>query len=43
VERVDAVLYVTDHESAELADAVRRGRRAEFAAFGWKAEDIPDT
>jgi maltooligosyltrehalose trehalohydrolase len=35
-------LYFTDHESAELADAVREGRRAEFAAFGWKPEDVPD-
>jgi len=35
-------LYFADHESAELADAVRNGRRAEFAAFGWKPDDIPD-
>lgn len=34
--------YFTDHEDPELADAVRRGRRAEFAAFGWAPEDIPD-
>jgi maltooligosyltrehalose trehalohydrolase len=32
-------LYFTDH-GPELAEAVRRGRRAEFAAFGWT--DLPD-
>jgi maltooligosyltrehalose trehalohydrolase len=30
--------YFTSHESPELADAVRRGRAAEFAAFRWDAE-----
>ena len=30
--------YFTSHESPELADAVRRGRAAEFAAFRWEAE-----
>jgi maltooligosyltrehalose trehalohydrolase len=34
--------YFTDHADPELADAVRRGRRDEFAAFGWRPEDIPD-
>ncbi len=34
--------YFTDHESPELAEAVRQGRRAEFVAFGWKPEDVPD-
>ena len=34
--------YVADHPDPDLADAVRRGRRAEFAAFGWAPEDIPD-
>jgi maltooligosyltrehalose trehalohydrolase len=33
-------LYFTDH-GPELARAVRRGRRAEFAAFDWSAE-VPD-
>jgi maltooligosyltrehalose trehalohydrolase len=33
-------LYFTDHEPG-LAEAVRRGRRAEFAAFDWSAE-VPD-
>jgi maltooligosyltrehalose trehalohydrolase len=34
--------YFTDHSDPELAEAVRRGRRAEFAAHGWRAEDVPD-
>ena len=34
--------YFTSHRDPDLAEAVRRGRRAEFAAFGWRAEDIPD-
>jgi maltooligosyltrehalose trehalohydrolase len=34
--------YFTDHEDPELADAVRRGRRGEFAAFGWDPEQVPD-
>jgi maltooligosyltrehalose trehalohydrolase len=33
-------LFFTDHEP-ELADAVRRGRRAEFAAFDWGSR-VPD-
>jgi maltooligosyltrehalose trehalohydrolase len=33
--------YFTDH-SAELGRAVSRGRRNEFAAFGWKPDDVPD-
>jgi maltooligosyltrehalose trehalohydrolase len=32
-------LYFTDHEPG-LAEAVRRGRREEFAAFGW--DKVPD-
>jgi maltooligosyltrehalose trehalohydrolase len=35
-------LYFADHEDPEMAKAVKAGRRAEFAAFGWKPEDIPD-
>lgn len=35
-------LYFTDHQDPELGEAVRQGRRREFAAFGWKREDIPD-
>jgi maltooligosyltrehalose trehalohydrolase len=34
--------YFADHEDAEMAKAVKEGRQGEFAAFGWKPEDIPD-
>ncbi|HUR48578.1 MAG TPA: malto-oligosyltrehalose trehalohydrolase [Acidimicrobiales bacterium] len=34
--------YFTDHTDPDLAEAVRNGRRSEFAAFGWKPEDVPD-
>jgi maltooligosyltrehalose trehalohydrolase len=34
--------YFTSHEDATLAEQVRQGRRREFAAFGWKPEDVPD-
>ncbi|CAM5716570.1 Malto-oligosyltrehalose trehalohydrolase OS=Streptomyces alboniger OX=132473 GN=treZ PE=3 SV=1 [Streptomyces alboniger] len=34
--------FFTDHTDLELAEAVSRGRRREFAAHGWKEEDIPD-
>ncbi len=34
--------FFSDFESPELAEAVRTGRRAEFAAHGWAAEDVPD-
>ncbi|MFD7018396.1 malto-oligosyltrehalose trehalohydrolase [Streptomyces sp. NPDC059928] len=34
--------FFTDHTDPELARAVRDGRRREFAAHGWAAEDIPD-
>ena len=34
--------YFTDHPEPDLAKAVREGRRKEFAAFGWKPEEIPD-
>jgi maltooligosyltrehalose trehalohydrolase len=34
--------YFTDHSEPELADAVRQGRRREFASFGWDPERIPD-
>jgi maltooligosyltrehalose trehalohydrolase len=35
-------LYFTDHQDPELGEAVRQGRQKEFAAFGWRPEDIPD-
>lgn len=34
--------YFTDHQEPELARAVSEGRKREFAAFGWKPEEIPD-
>jgi maltooligosyltrehalose trehalohydrolase len=35
-------LYFTDHVDAALGDAVRKGRRKEFASFGWDPARIPD-
>jgi maltooligosyltrehalose trehalohydrolase len=34
--------YFIDHEDAALVDAIRRGRRHEFAAFGWPSQGTPD-
>jgi maltooligosyltrehalose trehalohydrolase len=34
--------YFTDHIDEELGRLVSHGRRHEFAAFGWKPEDVPD-
>ncbi|WP_369215635.1 malto-oligosyltrehalose trehalohydrolase [Streptomyces flavofungini] len=34
--------FFTDHTDPGLAEAVRRGRRREFAEHGWAEEDIPD-
>ncbi|GAA2247200.1 malto-oligosyltrehalose trehalohydrolase [Streptomyces ruber] len=34
--------FFTDHTDPELAEAVRRGRRREFAEHGWAEEEIPD-
>jgi maltooligosyltrehalose trehalohydrolase len=34
--------YFAHHDDPEMARAVSEGRRREFAAFGWKAEEIPD-
>ncbi|GAA2429168.1 malto-oligosyltrehalose trehalohydrolase [Streptomyces pulveraceus] len=34
--------FFTDHTDPELAEAVRDGRRREFAAHGWAADDVPD-
>ncbi|MFD0278775.1 malto-oligosyltrehalose trehalohydrolase [Kitasatospora sp. NPDC127111] len=34
--------YFTDHTDPGLAEAVRQGRRREFAEHGWQAEDVPD-
>ncbi|GAB3072830.1 malto-oligosyltrehalose trehalohydrolase [Intrasporangium mesophilum] len=34
--------YFTSFDEDWLAEAVRRGRRAEFAAHGWAEQDVPD-
>jgi maltooligosyltrehalose trehalohydrolase len=34
--------YFTSHTDPALAQAVRTGRRNEFAGFGWAPEDVPD-
>lgn len=34
--------YFIEHGDPGLVEAVRQGRRDEFAHFEWKAEDIPD-
>jgi maltooligosyltrehalose trehalohydrolase len=34
--------YFTDHDDPALGEAVREGRRSEFASFGWDPESIPD-
>ncbi|CUU55804.1 maltooligosyltrehalose trehalohydrolase [Parafrankia irregularis] len=34
--------YFTDHTDPGLAEAVRTGRRGEFAAHGWGPQDVPD-
>ncbi|GAC1459236.1 MAG: malto-oligosyltrehalose trehalohydrolase [Ktedonobacterales bacterium] len=35
-------LYFADHQDPDLARAVTEGRRAEFAAFGWNPDAVPD-
>ncbi|WP_226346380.1 malto-oligosyltrehalose trehalohydrolase [Agilicoccus flavus] len=34
--------YFTDHTDDDLAQAVRDGRRGEFAAHGWDEDSVPD-
>lgn len=34
--------FFSSHPEPELAEATRKGRRAEFAEHGWDADDIPD-
>ncbi len=34
--------FFTDHTDPALAEAVRHGRRDEFAAHGWAEADVPD-
>ncbi len=33
--------YFVSHRNPDLVEAVRKGRRSEFASFGW-SEDVPD-
>jgi maltooligosyltrehalose trehalohydrolase len=35
-------MFFTSFPELELAEAVRTGRRAEFAAHGWTADQVPD-
>lgn len=35
-------MYFTDHTDPELAEAVRLGRKREFAAHGWSEDEVPD-
>jgi maltooligosyltrehalose trehalohydrolase len=34
--------YFTDHPDPDLAEAVRQGRRNEFASHGWDRAEVPD-
>ena len=34
--------FFADPQDPALADAIRKGRRREFEAFGWAPEDVPD-
>ncbi len=34
--------FFADFDDEALGEAVRTGRRREFAAFGWRPEDVPD-
>jgi maltooligosyltrehalose trehalohydrolase len=34
--------YFTDHHDPDVAGSVLSGRREEFAAFGWRSEQVPD-
>ncbi|MFF9567163.1 malto-oligosyltrehalose trehalohydrolase [Streptomyces sp. NPDC014685] len=34
--------FFTDHTDPALAEAVRAGRRREFAAHGWATDEVPD-
>jgi maltooligosyltrehalose trehalohydrolase len=34
--------FFTSYENPELAEAVRKGRRSEFAGHGWDEKDVPD-
>jgi maltooligosyltrehalose trehalohydrolase len=34
--------FFTDHQEPDLAEAVRAGRRREFATHGWRESEVPD-
>jgi maltooligosyltrehalose trehalohydrolase len=34
--------FFTSFDDPDLGDAVRRGRRAEFAGHGWREDEVPD-
>jgi maltooligosyltrehalose trehalohydrolase len=34
--------YFTDHTDRKLAEAIRTGRRNEFASHGWDRDEVPD-
>ncbi|MFP5347224.1 MAG: malto-oligosyltrehalose trehalohydrolase [Actinomycetes bacterium] len=34
--------FFTDHSEPELAEAIREGRRREFAEHGWSGDEVPD-
>jgi maltooligosyltrehalose trehalohydrolase len=34
--------FFTSYDNPELAEAVRKGRRAEFAGHGWREDEVPD-
>jgi len=34
--------FFTDHTDPAIAEATRRGRRAEFGSHGWAEQDVPD-
>ncbi len=34
--------YFAHHEDPQMAKAVSEGRKRDFAAFGWKSDEIPD-
>ncbi|MFV0458390.1 MAG: malto-oligosyltrehalose trehalohydrolase [Actinomycetales bacterium] len=34
--------FFTDHPEPDLAEAIRTGRRSEFADHGWSADEVPD-
>jgi maltooligosyltrehalose trehalohydrolase len=35
-------MFFTDHTDPEIAEATRRGRKAEFGSHGWDEADVPD-